>query len=123
VSRTAEHGESSSIKFENISIRLRKDQLDQLREEARQNLLDLRPASACISGNWLTPSKAFEKCNGGSGEEEFSSSIFSMSGNTCIQHGFKGIPICQKLIKMQSQLDSANASHNRLADLYYLLSK
>ena len=58
-----------------------------------------------------------------SGEEEFSSSIFSMSGNTCIQHGFKGIPICQKLIKMQSQLDSANASHNRLADLYYLLSK
>jgi hypothetical protein len=31
----------------------------------RQNLRDLLPASACINGNCLISSKAFEKCNDG----------------------------------------------------------
>src|SRR5918996_601857 len=56
----------------------------------RQNLRDLRPASACISGNCVTPSKAFEKCNGRSGEEF--SSILSMN-RYVYKVAFKEIPV------------------------------
>jgi hypothetical protein len=36
-----------------------------IRSYKKQNLRDLRPATACISGKRVMPFNAFENCNGG----------------------------------------------------------